>query len=72
MLTNDERTFFTRVADYMVEAKMDLSTAGNIEAACKAVLERDEQLWLLSVSATEEGAAIRSALCAEVYHRCRR
>ncbi|MEQ1694752.1 MAG: hypothetical protein ABL901_02830 [Hyphomicrobiaceae bacterium] len=61
-LTNDERIFFSRCIDHMTR-----NPSASLIDAAKAVRERDEQLWLLAMAKTPEGAAIREALAERVY-----
>lgn len=72
MLTDNERTFFSRVAIHMVEHNLDPAGQGNIEAACRSVLARDEALWLAVATKTSEGQAIAAALCEATYKKARK
>lgn len=67
ILTKDEIAFFARVADYIVK-----NPGTKIVEACKAILKRDEELYLKATAKTEEGDAIRHAMCAVIYRQARK
>lgn len=69
-MTKAEQVFFSRVADKMIEAGLSLDAPGDMEKACKMVLARDEQLWLMTMQKNDEGRAIKDALCEQVYNAC--
>lgn len=69
-LTKAEQVFFSRVADKMIEAGLSMDVPGDMEKACKMVLARDEQLWLMTMQKNDEGKAIRQELCEQVYTAC--
>ena len=56
--------------DKMIEAGLSMDVPGDMEKACKMVLARDEQLWLMTMQKNDEGKAIREALCEQVYTAC--
>lgn len=70
-MTRDEITFFKRVASVMVEHGLADDIEGNMVKACRMVLERDEQLWLMVATKTQEGDVIVSELSTAVYKACR-
>lgn len=59
-LTEAEKTFLRR----MVPAVMAGAT---LEEAGRAVLARDEELWLAAIAKDDQGQAIRDSLCYLVY-----
>lgn len=65
-LTKDETIFLSRVADVLVS-----NPTLTMEEAMKAVLARDEQLWLEVASKTEVGKTIADEMCSDVYRRLR-
>lgn len=65
-LTKNEEIFLSRAADVMV-ADPTLTP----EQAMRAVLARDEELWLAATAQTEMGETIRHELSASVYRACR-
>lgn len=59
-LTQAEKTFFSRMVPYILAGK-------SFAQAGQAVLDDDERIWLAAMEKSEEGAAIRAELAAEVY-----
>lgn len=66
-LTAAEQTFISRMADEIVR-----NPSLSMEDAAKAVLARDQELWLMATANTDQGKTIRSTLAQQTYEALRR